>query len=71
MRNEVPGVIVPDEIMKRMAKSDSREAQREEGIAIAVESIEAIRSRIRGIQVSAPFGNVETAIRVIRAGNHA
>jgi len=32
----------------------------------ARESIEAIRSRIQGVQVSAPFGNVVTAIAVIK-----
>ena len=66
MKHEVPGVVVPDEIMIRMEKADSKEAQREEGIAIAKESVEAIRDRIQGIQVSAPFGNVNTAIAVIK-----
>jgi len=66
MRNEVPGVVVPDEIMARMAKAQTKEEQRDEGIRIARESIEAIRSRIQGVQVSAPFGNVATAIAVIK-----
>ena len=65
MKNEVPGVVVPDSIMKRMEKADTKEAQREEGIAIAKEAIAAIRDRIQGVQVSAPFGNVGTAIAVI------
>ena len=66
MKNEVPGVVVPDNIMQRMAKADSKEAQREEGIAIAKESISNIKGAIQGIQVSAPFGNVKTAIAVIK-----
>jgi homocysteine S-methyltransferase len=66
MKNEVPGVVVPDSIMKRMEKADTKEAQKEEGIAIAKESVDAIRDRIQGIQVSAPFGNVGTAISVIK-----
>ncbi len=66
MKNEVPGVVVPDSIMKRMEKADTKEAQREEGIIIAKEAIAAIRDRIQGIQVSAPFGNVSTAIAVIQ-----
>lgn len=65
MKNEVPGVVVPDEIMTRMATADSKEAQRRVGIAIARECIEAIRHTVQGIQVSAPFGNVQTAIAVI------
>ena len=65
MRNEVPGVIVPDSIMERMARGTTKEEQRAEGIRIAREAVAAIRSRIAGIQVSAPFGNVKTAIAVI------
>ncbi len=66
MKNEVPGVVVPDSIMDRMAKAKTKEEQRLEGIRIAKESIEKIRKYIRGIQVSAPFGNVQTAIEVIK-----
>ena len=65
MKNEVPGVVVPDEIMERMAKAETREAQRLEGIEIARECVAAIRSAVQGIQVSAPFGNVNSAIAVI------
>ncbi len=66
MKNEVPGVVVPDFIMERMAKAKSKEDQRAEGIHIAKESIDRIRGHIRGVQVSAPFGNVQTAIEVIK-----
>ena len=55
----------PLTVMVRMASEESRDAQRATGIAIARESIEAVRSRVRGVQVSAPFGNVETALKVI------
>lgn len=65
MKNEVPGVIVPDSVMKRMAFYETKEKQREEGIKIARESIEAIHSYVRGIQVSAPFGNVEISLKVL------
>ena len=65
MKNEVPGVVVPDEVMERMAKAETRDAQRLEGIEIARECVAAIRSVVQGIQVSAPFGNVNSAIAVI------
>ena len=67
MKNEVPGVVVPDEIMHRMEQAETKEEQRETGIQIAKESIEKIRSKIQGVQVSAPFGNVKTAIEVIQS----
>lgn len=65
MKNEVPGVVVPDEVMERMARAETREAQRLEGIEIARECVAAIRCAVQGIQVSAPFGNVNSAIAVI------
>ena len=65
MKNEVPGVVVPDTIMERMAKYTSKEDQRKEGILIARENLEKIKQRVQGVQVSAPFGNVNTAIAVL------
>ncbi|MFA6658911.1 MAG: bifunctional homocysteine S-methyltransferase/methylenetetrahydrofolate reductase [Victivallaceae bacterium] len=66
MKNEVPGVVVPEEVMTRMAKADSKEEQRQVGIAIARESIAKIRHAVQGVQVSAPFGNVNTALEVLK-----
>jgi methionine synthase / methylenetetrahydrofolate reductase(NADPH) len=66
MRNEVPGVVVPDEIMERMGSVESREDQLSMGIRIARESVASVRDRVAGIQVSAPMGKIETAWAVIR-----
>lgn len=65
MRNEVPGVVVPDSILERMSSRDTAEAQLAEGIAIARESVERIRSRVAGVQVSAPFGRIQAAFDVL------
>jgi homocysteine S-methyltransferase len=59
MANEVPGAYVPPSVLARMAKWTSAEDQIKEGLAISQEVIEAIRPRIRGLQLSAPFGQVE------------
>ncbi len=59
MANEVPGVYVPPAALVRMAKWTRAEDQVKEGLAMAREVIEAIRPRIRGLQLSAPFGQVE------------
>ncbi|GHT21647.1 bifunctional homocysteine S-methyltransferase/methylenetetrahydrofolate reductase [Planctomycetales bacterium] len=68
MQNEVPGVIVPDATMKRMfaVSADSKEVQLSLGVEIAREMIEAVRSRINGIQISAPFGRVDIALSVLK-----
>lgn len=59
MANEVPGAYVPPAVLARMARWESAEDQVKEGLAIAQEVIEAIRPRVRGLQLSAPFGQVE------------
>ncbi len=56
MRNEVPGVVVPDAVMERMASVKSREDQLAMGIQIARESVARVRDRAAGIQVSARLG---------------
>lgn len=66
MKTEVPGVSVPDSIIERMAASEDREVQRNTGIEIARESIAAIRDFVQGVQVSAPFGNVKLALKVLK-----
>ena len=65
MRNEVPGVVVPDAVMERMASVESREGQLAVGIEIARESVARVRDRVAGIQVERPFGNIEAACAVI------
>ncbi|MBK6748987.1 MAG: bifunctional homocysteine S-methyltransferase/methylenetetrahydrofolate reductase [Acidobacteria bacterium] len=69
LHNEVPGVEVTPEILERMriASDVSKEAARDEGIAIARESLLAVRNDIQGVQVSAPFGNVKYALQVFEA----
>jgi homocysteine S-methyltransferase len=67
MKNEVPGVVIPDSIMERMASVSSREDQVKMGIDIARESVARIRDRIAGIQVSSPLGRITNALAVIGA----
>jgi methionine synthase I (cobalamin-dependent)/5,10-methylenetetrahydrofolate reductase len=65
MKNEVPGVVIPDAIMDRMAAAQTREEQLATGIQIARESVARIRDRVAGIQVSAPLGKISAALAVI------
>lgn len=62
MKTEVPGVVVPDWIMKAMENAGDKEAQKAEGIRIARKILDEIRSEINGVATSAPFGNVNTAL---------
>ena len=66
LHNEVPGVNVTPEILERMriASDKGKEEAREQGIAIARESLLEVHDVIQGVQVSAPFGNVKYALQV-------
>ena len=65
MKNEVPGVVVPDAIITRMEAANTREEQLATGIAIAREAVAAVRPYVAGVQVSAPLGNVRAALAVL------
>ena len=66
LANEVPGVSVPPSVIARMRRANekSKEHAVAEGIAIAREMLERVRPLVQGVQVSAPFGKVELALRV-------
>jgi len=68
MNNELPGVSVPDRIMKRMLEAGSGEEASREGIKIASEILGVVRSEVDGVQISAPFNRYEFALDVIRSG---
>lgn len=65
MANEVPGVVVPPRLLDRMSEAKTKEQGRVLGIQIARELVEEIRRHVAGFAVSAPFGNVTTALAVL------
>jgi homocysteine S-methyltransferase len=69
MHNEVPGVIVPEATMQRMAAvaAASKEEQLSVGVEIAREMVAHVRHRVNGIQVSAPFGRIDIVLAVLEA----
>ncbi|HJQ37570.1 MAG TPA: bifunctional homocysteine S-methyltransferase/methylenetetrahydrofolate reductase [Thermoanaerobaculia bacterium] len=66
MNNEVPGVSVPDDVIERMriASDKGKEHALREGVTIARETLERVRDRVAGVQVSAPLGRVDMALAV-------
>lgn len=67
MNNEVPGVVVPDSLLERMRRADTKDAARAEGVAIAREALQALVPHVQGAQISAPFGRYATAVEVAEA----
>lgn len=69
LANEVPGVVVPEEVLRRMRAASERGKEHaiEEGIGIAREMLTSALPEIQGVQVSAPFGRVPLALEVFEA----
>lgn len=65
MRNEVPGVEVPDAVLERMKRARTKEDGIRIGVEIACEIRDRIAGRVAGFQVSAPFGRVDIALAVL------
>jgi homocysteine S-methyltransferase len=66
MKNELR-VSVPDSILERMARAQTPEAARSEGVAIAREMLIAVRQIAQGAQISAPMGKYNLAVDVLEA----
>ncbi len=66
LKTEVPGVVVPDSIIERMSKATTKEDGIKIGLEIAIEMKEKIAPFVQGYQVSAPFGKVECAVKVLK-----
>jgi homocysteine S-methyltransferase len=70
LANEVPGVSIPETVLRRMRQASDRgkEAAVAEGVAIGREMLGAVRERVQGAQVSAPLGRVPVALEVLAGG---
>ncbi|HXV21150.1 MAG TPA: bifunctional homocysteine S-methyltransferase/methylenetetrahydrofolate reductase [Desulfuromonadales bacterium] len=64
LHNEVPGIVLPDEVRQRMRGKSGAEGVRE-GMAVARELVEAGRGRVGGWYLMPPFGKVELALELI------
>lgn len=65
LKNEVPGVIIPDKIIEKMELAKTKEDAIKYGIEIAHEIKENISSQVCGYQISAPFGKVDLALKIV------
>ena len=65
MANEVPGVVVPRQLLDRMSAAKTREQGRRLGVEIARDMVQQLSDHIAGFAVSAPFGNVRIALAAL------
>src|SRR6202789_2583430 len=66
MKNELR-VSVPDAVLERMARAQTPETARAEGVALAREMLLAVRQIVQVAQVSAPQGRYSSAVDVLEA----
>ena len=61
--NEVPGIVIPKEIQERISKAGNESAK--EGVRIAVDLIEQMRSFASGIYLMPAFNRFDLAVQII------
>jgi homocysteine S-methyltransferase len=67
LKNEVPGVDVPDEVIGRLEKAGSgTDDAMKVGLEIAIEIMLAAAGEVAGFQVSAPFNRVGVALDAMK-----
>ncbi len=65
LHNEVPGIVIPDRIRERM-RGKEKEAGVREGVAISRELIDAVRGKVGGYYLIAPFGKAGIVAELVR-----
>jgi homocysteine S-methyltransferase len=65
MANEVPGVHVPDQVLERMRSARDAETAAAQGIAIARDTLMAIRPMVQGVHIAAPGSGIDAALAVL------
>ncbi|MDZ7779113.1 MAG: bifunctional homocysteine S-methyltransferase/methylenetetrahydrofolate reductase [Gemmatimonadota bacterium] len=71
LANEMPGVKVPERVVERMREAEEsggKDGALEEGVRIALETIEAVRPLVQGFHVNAPARRTDVALRVVQEG---
>jgi homocysteine S-methyltransferase len=63
LHNEVPGITIPAEFLERMQEAGSKAAQ--EGIGIALELVEQMRTWASGIYLMPQFSRYDLAAEII------
>lgn len=67
LKNEVPGVNIPDWIIEKFETvATDTERSLELGKDIAVQTISKLKGKVAGFQISAPFNRAQVAIEVIQ-----
>ena len=67
LASEVPGVVVPKSVLERMRAADRVGRAAEEGVHLAIETVQALAGVVAGFQIAAPFNKPGPALEVLAA----
>jgi len=69
LHNEVPGMQIPEPVLERLRRAPTRDAQRDEGVRIAAETLREGRRlpQVRGVYMFPPFGNYKGVLKVLES----
>ena len=67
LHNEIPGMQIPNNIMKKMQNAPDKKTQQLEGVKIAKEAFSLLKnnSQVNGAYIFPPFGNYEAVAKII------
>ena len=63
LHNEVPGIIIPDQVRERMRKAGEKGAK--EGVQICRELLKEAKSLVSGVYLIPSFGRFEQVLEVL------
>ena len=66
LHENVPGMRIPENILKRMQAADEIGQGAEEGIQIAREALGAVKDLVQGAYIMPPFGRTYLAEKVLK-----
>ncbi|MBN2384986.1 bifunctional homocysteine S-methyltransferase/methylenetetrahydrofolate reductase [bacterium] len=66
LHNEVPGMTVPEQVLSRLERAETKETAQQIGIEIARETLQAFRNRVAGVYIMPPLGRYRVAIDVVQ-----
>ncbi len=70
LNENVPGMQIPNHILKRMKDADEMGKGAQEGILIARETLELVKHKVQGAYIMPPFGKYELALQVLEGYLH-
>lgn len=67
LHNEVPGILVPDEVRQRISRFEAAADQRAVGLEIAEELVHRLAPRVQGLYIICPRNRVESVLPLLSA----